>query len=187
MRKLFFALSFVGMLMTQSLSYATTFLNSTIQNTEQQGETVEEDSMIQEAPEIGESEAVEEEVSAPAEASFTQELKKRFIEGGPGFMGIVLICLILGLAIAIERIIYLSDSEKLEASDLQFSDALTEASVSPDFSGTLNDATREFQIQLIRSEIKRCRGNMTTVARQLGLHRSNLYRKMGQLGMSLDE
>ena len=117
MRKLFFALSLVGMLMTQSLSYATTFLNSTIQDTEQQGETVEEDSMIQEAPEMGESEAVEEEVSAPAEASFTQELKKRFIEGGPGFMGIVLICLILGLAISIERIIYLNlattNSQKL--------------------------------------------------------------------------
>ena len=42
------------------------------------------------------------------ERSFTQELKKRFIEGGPGFMGIVLLCLILGLAIAIERIIYLN-------------------------------------------------------------------------------
>jgi len=40
--------------------------------------------------------------------SFHQELKKRFIEGGPGFMGIVLICLILGLAIAIERIIFLN-------------------------------------------------------------------------------
>ncbi len=40
--------------------------------------------------------------------SFHQELKQRFIEGGPGFMGIVLICLILGLAIAIERIIYLN-------------------------------------------------------------------------------
>ena len=117
MRKLFFALSLVGMFMTQSLSYAATFLNSTIQDTEQQGEIVEEDSMIQEAPEMGESEAVEEEVSAPAEASFTQELKKRFIEGGPGFMGIVLICLILGLAISIERIIYLNlattNSQKL--------------------------------------------------------------------------
>lgn len=41
-------------------------------------------------------------------AGFHQELKKRFIEGGPGFMGIVLLCLILGLAIAIERIIYLN-------------------------------------------------------------------------------
>ena len=50
---------------------------------------------------------------ADAEASgedvgFHQELKKRFIEGGPFFMGIVLLCLILGLAIAIERIIFLN-------------------------------------------------------------------------------
>ncbi|TDU43218.1 biopolymer transport protein ExbB [Gelidibacter sediminis] len=48
----------------------------------------------------------------PAQAEddlgFHQELKKRFIEGGPGFMGIVLLCLILGLAIAIERIIFLN-------------------------------------------------------------------------------
>ncbi len=40
--------------------------------------------------------------------SFHQNLKERFVEGGPGFMGIVLLCLILGLAIAIERIIYLN-------------------------------------------------------------------------------
>lgn len=46
---------------------------------------------------------------APAEElSFTQNVKKRFIEGGPFFMGIVLLCLILGLAIAIERIIFLN-------------------------------------------------------------------------------
>ena len=45
---------------------------------------------------------------AAQELGFHQELKKRFIEGGPGFMGIVLLCLILGLAIAIERIIFLN-------------------------------------------------------------------------------
>ncbi|MFC0603760.1 MotA/TolQ/ExbB proton channel family protein [Winogradskyella pulchriflava] len=45
---------------------------------------------------------------ASEDLSFHQELKKRFIEGGPGFMGIVLLCLILGLAIAIERIIFLN-------------------------------------------------------------------------------
>jgi len=51
----------------------------------------------------------EEAAAAPAEeVGFHQELKKRFIEGGPGFMGIVLLCLILGLAIAIERIIFLN-------------------------------------------------------------------------------
>lgn len=46
--------------------------------------------------------------SAEEGRSFHQELKERFVEGGPGFMGIVLLCLILGLAIAIERIIYLN-------------------------------------------------------------------------------
>ncbi|WP_461598377.1 MotA/TolQ/ExbB proton channel family protein [Winogradskyella sp.] len=46
--------------------------------------------------------------TAGEDLSFHQELKKRFIEGGPGFMGIVLLCLILGLAIAIERIIFLN-------------------------------------------------------------------------------
>ena len=49
--------------------------------------------------------------------TFHQELKLRFIEGGPFFMGIVLVTLILGLAIAIERIIYLNmattNTEKL--------------------------------------------------------------------------
>ena len=42
------------------------------------------------------------------EKGFHQELKERFVEGGPAFMGIVLLCLILGLAFAIERIIYLN-------------------------------------------------------------------------------
>ncbi|TYA74502.1 MotA/TolQ/ExbB proton channel family protein [Seonamhaeicola marinus] len=50
----------------------------------------------------------EEEPAAEESLGFHQELKKRFIEGGPEFMGIVLLCLILGLAIAIERIIFLN-------------------------------------------------------------------------------
>jgi biopolymer transport protein ExbB len=40
--------------------------------------------------------------------SFHQEVKRLFIEGGANFMALVLICLILGLALAIERIIYLN-------------------------------------------------------------------------------
>ncbi len=40
--------------------------------------------------------------------SLTTELKTRFIEGGAFFMGIVLLCLILGLALVIERIVYLN-------------------------------------------------------------------------------
>jgi biopolymer transport protein ExbB len=53
-------------------------------------------------------EAVVAEEVAEEELSFHQVLKQRFIEGGPFFMGIVLVALILGLAIAIERIIYLN-------------------------------------------------------------------------------
>ncbi len=40
--------------------------------------------------------------------TFHQVLKQRFIEGGPFFMGIILLAFVLGLAIAIERIIYLN-------------------------------------------------------------------------------
>ena len=59
------------------------------------------------------------EAEKPEEASFHQVLKEKFIEGGAGFMGIVLIALILGLALCIERIIYLNlattDTDKLLA------------------------------------------------------------------------
>ena len=40
--------------------------------------------------------------------SLHSQLKQKFIEGGPSFMATVLIALILGLALAIERIIYLN-------------------------------------------------------------------------------
>ena len=58
--------------------------------------------------EIVEGVAVIEEEVVEEEASFHQVIKQQFIDGGPEFMGIVLICLILGLAISIERIIHLN-------------------------------------------------------------------------------
>lgn len=57
---------------------------------------------VEEAAPVAEEEVAEE------PASFHQVLKEKFIEGGAGFMGIVLITLILGLALCIERIIYLN-------------------------------------------------------------------------------
>lgn len=46
---------------------------------------------------------------APAtEQSFHQVLKTKYIEGGVGWMTPILLCLILGLALVIERIIYLN-------------------------------------------------------------------------------
>jgi biopolymer transport protein ExbB len=52
--------------------------------------------------------AILQDAAPEAEKGFTQVLKEQFIQGGAGFMGIVLLCLILGLAVAIERIIYLN-------------------------------------------------------------------------------
>ena len=49
-----------------------------------------------------------EDVAFPDDPSFTQVLKKYFIDGGPFFMSFVLLALILGLALVIERIIYLA-------------------------------------------------------------------------------
>jgi biopolymer transport protein ExbB len=44
------------------------------------------------------------------EASFHQVLKTKFIEGGPLYLTPILICFIIGMAIVIERIIYLNMS-----------------------------------------------------------------------------
>lgn len=62
-----------------------------------------------EAPAPVETAAVEEEApKVIEEVEISQQIKDKFIEGGVEFMGVVLICLILGLAIAIERIIALN-------------------------------------------------------------------------------
>ena len=45
----------------------------------------------------------------------------------------------------------------------------------------LSEATRRFQTAYIKKQLARTRGNMTDAAERLGLHRSNLYRKMQQL------
>lgn len=62
--------------------------------------------------------AVVEPVAEPSQ-SIHQQLKRKFIEGGAEFMAVILLTLILGLALAIERIIYLSlsstNTEKLIA------------------------------------------------------------------------
>jgi len=67
-------------------------------------------------------EATEEVAAAPAndlaaltaaapEVPLHQALKTKFIEGGAGFMSLIIICLIIGLALAIERILYLTFSK----------------------------------------------------------------------------
>jgi len=62
-------------------------------------------------------EASEEVEAGTEEKAFTQILKEKFIEGGAFFMSFVLLALVLGLALVIERIIYLTfaqtNTEKL--------------------------------------------------------------------------
>ncbi len=115
MNKLFALIALVGML----------FIGASNVMFAQDIETVEDTSAVQTADTnvvadqgIVEIETQAEETPAvPAEKSMHQQIKRKFIEGGAGFMGIVLICLIFGLALAIERIIYLNlastNTEKL--------------------------------------------------------------------------
>ena len=107
--KRFTLLLFLCGLMTQSMLWANT---NSIQDPNEEAVVEQVDSIAIDSLELAEEVVMEpmpqEAVEEVAPAGFTQELKKRFIEGGPGFMGIVLLCLILGLAIAIERIIFLN-------------------------------------------------------------------------------
>jgi Nif-specific regulatory protein len=85
-----------------------------------------------------------------------------------------------------ERLAYLAPEEQttIDAADLVFLvSPTTAASSQPPADLTLAEATQQFQIGYIQRRIDRLRGNMTAVAQELGLHRSNLYRKMRQLGM----
>lgn len=59
----------------------------------------------------GEESALDSALVAQSEGGAYTQLKTKFIEGGAGFMSLVALALVLGLAICIERIIYLSMSE----------------------------------------------------------------------------
>jgi Nif-specific regulatory protein len=85
-----------------------------------------------------------------------------------------------------ERLAYLSTEDRIDAADLAFILAPHgEASAPADSTRSLSDATAEFQIDFIRRAVERAGGNMSKAADQLGLHRSNLYRKMRQLNMPI--
>ena len=93
-----------------------------------------------------------------------------------------------------ERASYLAQSDVLSPADLGLAHdgALSTSSSSvqvpqPPAASPLVEATRLFQTNHIQAAIDRHRGNMTAAARALGLHRSNLYRKMRQLEMNTDQ
>jgi Nif-specific regulatory protein len=83
-----------------------------------------------------------------------------------------------------ERLAYLHPTEKVEADDLAFVLSPTSA-LSPLIAADLplTEATDRFQVEHIQHAVRRAGGNMSDAAELLGVHRSNLYRKMRQLGM----
>jgi len=119
-----FAVAAFLMLGINQVSYAQGETDSTENQTEAVDSTATDSTAAEEAS-TDEADAATEETGeeteevAEEDRTFHQILKEKFIEGGPAFMGIVLLCLILGLAIVIERIIYLNmattNSKKLLA------------------------------------------------------------------------
>jgi Nif-specific regulatory protein len=87
-----------------------------------------------------------------------------------------------------ERLAYLSSGERIEAEELAFILSPSTGTAGLIDAGlNLNDATHRFQQSYIQHAIERARGNVSQAAKNLGVHRSNLYRKMRQLGMETSE
>jgi DNA-binding NtrC family response regulator len=83
-----------------------------------------------------------------------------------------------------ERLAYLSTADRIDAEDLAFIlSPRGQKALVADLDQSLIDATTRFQTEYIRRQIELSGGNMSLAAGRLGLHRSNLYRKMRQLGM----
>jgi biopolymer transport protein ExbB len=99
MKKLFAFIAVFGMLSIGALN------NAVAQDTTEQAATEQAAT-----PSVDLAADAEEEAAAAAEdgKSLHSQLKQKFIEGGPTFMSFVLITLILGLALALERVIYLN-------------------------------------------------------------------------------
>ena len=109
MKKLFAFIAVFGMLLFGASSYTVAQEETTEEMTVEQTDTMEMEEAVEDTAAIVEEEVTEEVVAEVEEGlSLHKQIKIKFIEGTPEFMGIVLLCLILGLAIAIERIIYLN-------------------------------------------------------------------------------
>lgn len=108
MKKVFATLTVLAML---------TFGSVAVMAQEEAQAAPEATEQVQEEAEAVEAEApVAVEEAAPAEedgglVALHKTLKTKFIEGGAGFMAATLLCLVFGLALCIERIIYLSLSK----------------------------------------------------------------------------
>ena len=108
MKKVITLMSIIGLLTFTNLN-GVMAQDKGAQATQPATEQIDEqtaDSTVAEAPVTEEPETV----AAPAEEtkSFHQVLKEKYIQGGAGWMTPVLLCLIFGMALVIERILYLN-------------------------------------------------------------------------------
>lgn len=71
-------------------------------------ETTASETTVSQTTATAEQTPAVEETTASEKQSFHQVLKTKYIEGGVGWMTPILICLILGIGLVIERIIYLN-------------------------------------------------------------------------------
>ena len=117
MKKLLSLILFLSFLTLGNNTFAQDeVIQDSVESVSDTSAVVEED-LTSEVVETNEDE--EEEIIFEEEESqgFHQAIKEQFIQGGWQFMGIVLLCLILGLAVSIERIITLNlattDTKKL--------------------------------------------------------------------------
>jgi len=88
----------------------------------------------------------------------------------------------------IERIAYLTTGDLIDDTQIDFvrsprADDWNSSDLI-DLSKPLAEATDDFQVRYIEQQIKACNKNMTLAAERMGMQRSNLYRKMKQLGMN---
>jgi transcriptional regulator with GAF, ATPase, and Fis domain len=87
-----------------------------------------------------------------------------------------------------ERVAFLAQGTRVEVEDLAFILSPKRSDFDDLAEGIgLTEATASFQSKYIKRAVKRMQGNMSDAAEFLGLHRSNLYRKMRQLGMEVDD
>lgn len=125
MKKLF---AFFAVFAMMTLGASTIYAQNETEAEGVETEVATQDSVVEET--TMQDEAVVNEPAAEAPKGVHKQIKAKFIEGGAAFMSFVLLCLIFGLALCIERIIYLNLASTNTKKLLQsIEDALNEGGV----------------------------------------------------------
>src|SRR6056297_721250 len=118
MKRLFTTIAVIGLLIFGSTAFTMAQEDEQADKAEMQDTTeAVEDTTAADTTAADTETAAQEGETTQERESLHKQIKQKFIQGGPAFMGVVLLALIFGLAISIERIIYLNlsttNTEKL--------------------------------------------------------------------------